>query len=250
MGQNANIFGYALNTVAAAGADFSVDNGVLTLTGVGSFPWDKVQTSVVKQVAVAADPRVTQLTFAAPAAAGQVYQVVIEQPQGTSSNRFPVTITVVSTNTSADTIAQAFKTAFDAEVTAGILFGTSSGANDVITISGTATYPMLRVVALSAGITVVVQGNGGNPAVNTGTQLLAEGVTDAVVGDTYTTFTFQNLTSTGLVTNDGVFRGIIYAINEGDGDATDLIDEMTAVLSGELSATSPVANPDLIGKLA
>lgn len=249
MGQNANIFGYALNTVAAAGADFSVDNGVLTLTGVGSFPWDKVQTSVVKQVAVAAVARTTELTFAAPAAAGQVYQVVIEQPLGSSSNRFPVTITVSSTNTSATTIAQAFKTAFDAQVAAGLLVGTSAGAADIITISGTTAFPMLRVVSVSAGITLNVTA-AGNPAVNTGAQLLSEGVTNAVVGDTYTTFTFQNLTPTGLVTNDGVFRGIIYAINEGDGDATDLIDEMTAVLSGELSATSPVANPDLIGKLA
>jgi hypothetical protein len=250
MGQNANTFGYALNAVAAAGADFAVSNGVITLTGVGSFPYDKVTTNIVKQIAVTADPRVTIVTFSAPSAVGQVYQVVIDQPLGTSSNRFPVTITVSATDTNADTIGQAFKTAFEAQVTAGLLAGTASGGAAAITITGTATFPMLRVVSTSAAIALNVT-TAGNPAVNLGSQLLAEGVTDAEPTAEYTTFTFQNLTSTGLVTNDGVFRGLIYAIDEADGDAATLIDQMTAVLGGGVSAASPdLANPELIGKLA
>lgn len=249
MGQNANIFGVALNTVAAAAADFSVSNGVVTLTGVGSFPYDKITTGIQKQVYVAAVARVTELAFAAPAAVGQVYQVVIDQPSGSAANRFPVTITVSSTNTSATTIAQAFKTAFEAEVTSGLLAGTATGSGDTITITGTAAKPMLRVVSVSAGITLNVTA-AGNPVVNIGSQLTSEGVVDALPTGEYTTFTFQNLTATGLVLNDGVFRGLIYAIDENAANASDLIDAMTAVLSGAVSATSPVANPELIGKLA
>lgn len=208
---NASYFGYALNTVQAGGFDFAVDNGVITLSGVGSFPWDKVQTQVKKQVYVAAVARVTVLTFTAPTAAGQEYNVSISQPQG-SNNVFPQLFSLVSTDTSATTIAQAFKAAFENAVENGILFGTASGAGAAITLTGTSAFPMLRVLGTSANVSVSVS-TGGNPAVNTGAQLIAQGIDTAVVGNNYTTFTFQNATPTGDIVEDGIARQLIYAVN-------------------------------------
>lgn len=246
---NASYFGYALNTVQAGGFDFNVDGGVLSLTGVGTFPWDKVQTQVRKQVYVAPVARVTELTFAAPAAAGEEYNVNMSQPQG-SNNVFPKLFSLAATNTNSTTIAQAFKAAFDNAVENGLLFGTSSGAANVITLTGDLDFPMLRVLGTSANITVVVS-VGGNPEVNSGAQLLAAGIETAVAANEYTTFTFQNATPTGDIVEDGIARQLVYAIDENASNASTLIDSMTAVLAGGVSAASPaLANPELIGKLS
>lgn len=246
---NASYFGYALNTVQAGGLDFAVDNGVITLTGVGSFPYDKIQTQIKKQIYVAAIARVTEITFSAPAAAGEEFNVTISQPQG-SNNVFPQLFSLKSTNTNATTIAQAFKAAFENAVDNGLLFGTASGSGAVITITGTSAFPMLRVLGTTANISLNVTA-AGNPAINTGTQLIAAGVEGAVATNNYTTFTFQNATPTGDIVEDGIARQLIYAVNEGDGNASTLINSMTAVLSGGVSAASPnLANPELIGKLS
>lgn len=245
---NASYFGYALNTVGAAAADFSVVDGVVTLTGVGSFPYDKIQTQIKKQIYVAAIARVTVITFSAPAAAGEEFNVTIAQPQG-NNNVFPQLFSLESTNTNATTIAQAFKSAFDTAVANGILFGTSSGGGAAITITGTLTFPMLRVLGTSANVSINPTVTG-NPAVNTGTQLIAAGVEGALAANNYTTFTFQNATPTGDIVEDGIARQLIYAVNEGDGNAAALITAMTNVLSGGLSNSPLVANPELIGKLS
>lgn len=246
---NASYFGYALNTVQAGAADFNVVDGVVTLTGVGSFPYDKIQTQIKKQIYVAAVARVTVITFSAPAAAGEEFNVTIAQPQG-NNNVFPQLFSLKSTNTNATTIAQAFKAAFENAVDNGILFGTASGAADAITITGTSAFPMLRVLGTSANVSISVSA-AGNPAVNTGTQLIAAGVEGAVATNNYTTFTFQNATPTGDIVEDGIARQLIYAVNEGDGNAATLINQITAVLSGGVSASSPnLANPELIGKLS
>lgn len=245
---NASYFGYALNTVGAAAADFSVVDGVVTLTGVGSFPYDKIQTQIKKQIYVAAVARVTVITFSAPAAAGEEFNVTISQPQG-SNNVFPQLFSLKSTNTSATTIAQAFKTAFETAVSNGLLFGTASGAADAITITGTTAFPMLRVLGTTANISLNVTA-AGNPAINTGAQLIAAGVEGAVATNNYTTFTFQNATPTGDIVEDGIARQLIYAVNEGDANAAALITAMTNVLSGGLSNSPLVANPELIGKLS
>ncbi len=246
---NASYFGYALNTVQAGAADFSVVDGVVTLTGVGSFPYDKIQTQIKKQIYVAAVARVTVITFSAPAAAGEEFNVTISQPQG-SNNVFPQLFSLKSTNTSATTIAQAFKTAFETAVSNGLLFGTASGAADAITITGTTAFPMLRVLGTTANISLNVTPTG-NPAINTGAQLIAAGVEGAVATNNYTTFTFQNATPTGDIVEDGIARQLIYAVDEAASNASTLINQITAVLSGGVSASSPnLANPELIGKLS
>jgi len=248
MGQNASFYGYALNIVQAGGLDFAVQNGIITLNGVGSFPYDKIQAQIIKQVYVAPVKRNTTLTFSAPAAVGEEFTVVIEQPTG-GSGVFPISITVSATDTSATTIAQAFKTELNGFFTSGQLSGTASGAAAAITIEGTDDYPMLRVVGASAKVAVAVNA-AGNPEVNGGAQLIDAGVEGAVAGEEYTTFTFQNLTPTGMIDNDGVFRGLVYAIDENASNASDLINSMSAVLAGGVSAASPsVANVELIGKL-
>jgi len=248
MGQNASYYGYALGTVQAGGHDFAIDGGVISLTGVGSFPYDNIQTQIVKQVYVAPVARVTVLTFSAPAAIGEDYNVVIAQPT-TGGNTFPQTFSLGSTDTSATTIAQAFKTAFENAVANGLLFGTASGAADAITLTGTTDFPMLRVLAASAKVAISVS-TAGNPAVNTGAQLIAAGIDTAVVGEEYTTFTFQNITPTGDIQEDGIFRQLVYAVEEGASNASTLIDQMSAVFAGGVSAASPEANAELIGKLA
>jgi hypothetical protein len=245
---NASYFGYALNTVGAAAADFSVVDGVVTLTGVGSFPYDKIQTQIKKQIYVAPIARATVITFSAPAAAGEEFNVTISQPQG-SNNVFPQLFSLKSTNTNATTIAQAFKAAFENAVNNGVLFGTASGAADAITITGTTAFPMLRVLGTTANISLSVTA-AGNPAINTGAQLISAGVEGAVATNNYTTFTFQNATPTGDIVEDGIARQLIYAVNEGDGNAAALVTAMTNVLSGGLSNSPLVANPELIGKLS
>jgi hypothetical protein len=249
MGQNASTFGYALNTVAAI-EDFIADGGLIYLKGVGTFPWDHTQTRVAKSVYVAAVGRSTTLTFTAPTAIGEEYNIFIQQAGVGGGAGSTQVITVIATNTSATTIAQAFKSAFDGLVSNGILYGTSSGGADAITIVGTSAYPMLVVTGKSSTIALAVNVVG-NPEQNSGAQLLEMGVENAVVGTNYTVFTFQNVSTSGLVVvGDDTFRGLIYAVSESATNASGFIAGMTAVLSGGVSAASPnLANPDLIGKL-
>ena len=112
--QSTTSFGFALNSVAAAGADFAAADGLVTFTGLGSFVYENIQVGVGIQAYVAPVGRVQTLTCAAPAAVGEVYTVNIEQPQP-GGGTFRETIYVSSvTGSTANTMAAALDAAIDA----------------------------------------------------------------------------------------------------------------------------------------
>lgn len=241
MGQVSSYTGIALNTVQASAADLSAVKGIVTLTGIGSFAWDNVKTSIFKKVYVAPVARVTTLKFPTPAV-GDEFTVQLNQVVDgvTVVNK---TVSVVATTTSANDVAAACNSALQGLITAGIIKGSTSVSTDTITLSGTTSNPMLRVVGATTGITVTAT-TAGSAEVNGGDMLIKENVMGAISGKEYTTFSFS-------IEDSGVTRKIVYAIDQDASNASDLIAAMTAVLGGGQSATSPnVANVNLVGKIA
>lgn len=248
MGQSISQFGYALNTLGGAGEDFNVNGGQVFFAGIGWIPWEQIITPITKTAYVAAVLRTTTLTFSAPAATGENFQVSLKQPQGGSAPQL-VQAPVTATTTNATTTAQSWGTAFDGYVTTGVLFGTRSGGAAVITISGTAAYPLLMATGSTSNIAIVTT-VAGSAEVNLGASLLLAGIDTAVATTHYTTYTIQLQTQTGQVENTGVYRDVIFAISESASGASTLIAQIDAVLGGGVSQGSPaLANPELIGKL-
>lgn len=255
MGQATKYFGYALNSVAAAGADAVLDNGILTLTGVGQIPYQKIQNGpgVDKQIYVAPVARVSQLTITAPPAVGTNYQVNFSQPQpdgGVSNQIIAVTSLVGGT---ASSITAGLKSAFDALVLGGVLFGTaviSGSSSEIITFTAGITAPMLRVTGITSTVITLSVTAAGNPAINTGAQLIAQNVVGALAANNYTTYTIPYTGSNGGSTgSEGPNSQLVYAINEGDTNAAALITKLDNLLSGSLPSSPGIANPEAFGNL-
>lgn len=250
MKQSLGIYGYALNTVAAAGADIDLTGGLVTFTGVNdAFALNTIFESVVIQPYVAAIARVQTATFTAPAAVGEAYTIQIEQPQANGGVfRQGVTVTSI-VGSSANSMAAAMNTAINGVISSGQLSGTSSVSSAVVTTTGTATAPMFRLVSASSNIALVVS-TAGNPVINSGAQLLANypQITGLVPTNNYTTISFAYKYQGAAINNESGTNTFIYAINQGDADYTDLVTKATEIFGG-LVPGDTVANPEAISLL-
>jgi hypothetical protein len=244
--QSTTSFGFALNSVAAAGADVAAADGLITFTGLGSFVYENIQVGVGIQAYVAPVGRVQTLTCAAPAAVGEVYTVNIEQPQP-GGGTFRETIYVSSvTGSTANTMAAALDAAIDAYILSGQLLGTAAVAAAVVTTTGATTAPMLRIVGASANITVATT-TAGTVGVNTVSQMTALNIENYLATNNYTTVSFQYNSFGASINNEATTGTYIYAINEGDADAADLVTKVTELFNG-LNPGAATANPNLISK--
>jgi hypothetical protein len=244
--QSTTSFGFALNSVAASGADFAAADGLVTFTGLGSFVYENIQIGVGIQAYVAPVGRVQTLTCAAPGAVGETYSVNIEQPQP-GGGTFRETIFVTSvTGSSANSMAASLNSAINAYITAGQLLGTSTVSSAVVTTTGATTAPMLRITGSTANITVAATTDG-TVGVNTVSQMTALNIENYVSTNNYTTVEFQYNTFGASINNEATTGTYIYAINEGDADAAALITKITEVFNG-LNPGALTANPNLISK--
>jgi len=244
--QSTTSFGFALNSVAAAGADVAAADGLITFTGLGSFVYENIQVGVTIQARVAPVGRVQTLTCATPAAVGEVYSVNIEQPQpGGGTFRETIFVTSVTGSTST-TVAASLDAAIDAYILSGQLLGTSAAAAAVVTTTGATTAPMLRITGSTANITVAVT-TAGTVGVNTVSQMTALNIENYVSTNNYTTVEFQYNAFGASINNEATTGTYIYAINEGDADATDLVTKITELFNG-LNPGALTANPNLISK--
>jgi len=247
MAQSVNQTAYALNSVAAAGADVALDAGILTFTGGFSFIYDDILTDSVNiQAAVAGVGRVQTATCAAPAAVGEQYYVTIQQFQA-NGGVFDETIFVTSvTGDTATTIATKLTAAINGYISSGLLLGTATSALGVITTTGATGSPMLRLVNASANITLAVS-TAGTPPVNNNVQLTALNATNYVSTNTYTVVQFQYATDVNTINGDKGVSTFFYLINEGDADATDLVTKITEIFEGLIPGGTD-ANPEVIAK--
>jgi hypothetical protein len=253
MGQFTNSEGYALNTVAALGADISTTNdGRIILTGGFEFKYSdikKSQRNVVITRYIAPVARVTELTFTGPAAVGTSYIINLEQvfPGGGYTQLSPIVFNSVAGDTNA-TVAQRAKDVIDGLITAGRILGTTGIASNVLTLTGTTAAPMLRVVSVSGNISPNVT-TGGNPAVNTGAQLAAYDLENLVLTNNYATITIPVASNNLAATEDGTFYEFIYAANEGSANIASFISKATDIFSGYIGNDSPNLNPGFLSLL-
>jgi len=250
MGQSTGTFGYALNSVAALGADIALTGGIVTFTGVQTgFQFDSIQSPVLIQAYVAPVGRVQTATFTAPAAVGEAYTIQVEQVQADGGIfRQGVTITSVVGSTTT-TLAFAMDAALEGMISAGQIAGTSVAALAVVTTTGATTAPMLRLVSSSANIAIGVT-TAGTVGVNSGTQLAEQfpATSDLVVTNNYTTIRFNYSNDGMAINNEGGTTTFVYAINEGDGDAAALVTKATEIFGG-LTPGALTANPQAISIL-
>lgn len=248
MGQSTGTFGYALNSVAASGADFAAANGLVTFTGVNSFVYDNIFLPVTIQAYVAPVARVQTATFSAPAAVGESYTIQIYQPQA-DGGVFQQGITVVSvTGSTATTMAAAMATAINGYISANQISGTATSSGAVLTTTGTAAAPFFMLVAASANIALAVS-TAGTVGVNSGVQLLNQypSTTNLVATNNYTTVIFKYANEGAPINNESGTTTFVYAINEGDADYSALVTKITEVFGG-LVPGGTTANPELIAK--
>lgn len=247
MAQSTNSIAFALNSVAAAGADAVLDAGILTLTGGFSFPYDNIDTGSVRiQAAVAGVARSSTLTCAAPLAIGEQYSVTIQQYQP-SGAVFEETIFVTSVlGSTANSIAAALSSAINGYISSGLLLGTASPALAVVTVAGTTAAPMLRIVNVSSNITLAV-GTAGTVPVNSAAQLALLDATNFVSTNTYTVVQFDYKTEVNTINGDKGTSTFYYLINQGDADATDLVTKITEIFQGLIPGGTD-ANPEAIAK--
>ena len=226
MGQFTNSEGYALNTVAALGADISTTNdGRIILTGGFEFKYSdivKSQRKVVITRYVAPVARVTELTFTAPVAVGEAYIINIEQVlSGGFTQESQIIFNSVSGDTNA-TVATKAKAVLDGLISAGTVLGTTGIASNVLTVTATTAAPMLRIVSASGNIAINAT-TAGNPAVNTGAQLAAFNLENLVSTNNYATISIPLASNNLAATEDGTFYEFIYAANEGSANIESFI---------------------------
>jgi len=248
MAQSTNQFAYALNSVAASGADATLDAGIFSLTGGFSFPYVNINIPSVKiTAAVTGVARVTTLTFSAPAAVGEQYEIFLSQFQGdgaVSNQSIFLTSVVGSTAT---TMATQAESALAALISGGLIDGTVSRASAVVTINGTVGSPMLRVVGNSSNIAISATTAGTVP-VNNNTQLSQLNATNYVSTNTYTVLQFDYQTDVNTVNSDQSTSTFYYLINAGDADAAALVTKLTEIFSGIIPGGT-AANPEAIAKI-
>lgn len=250
MKQSLGIYGYALNTVAASGADIAVSGGLVSFTGVNTeFVLNDIFQSVVVQAYVAPVARVSTLTTSAPAAVGEAYTVNFRQPLAGGGVATP-TITVLSiTGSTANTMAAALNTAINGFIDAALLEGTSTVASAVVTTTGATTAPMLEITSVSSNVALVVS-TAGNPVINSGTQLSANypNITNLVTTNNYTTVSFAYKYQGDAINNESGTNQFIYAVNEGDADYSAFVTKANQIFGGIIPGGT-AANPENISLL-
>jgi hypothetical protein len=239
---------YALNTVAASGADASLDAGILSLTGGFTFPYNNIDIGSVKiTAAVTGVARVTTLTFTAPSAVGEQYEIFLSQFEGNGAvANQSIYLTSVVGSTAASMATQA-ESALSALISGGLIEGTVSRSSAVVTLNGTVGSPMLRVVGSSSNIALSATTAGTVP-VNNNTQLSTLDAKNYVSTNTYTVLQFNYQTDVNTINSDESTSTFYYLINEGDADAADLVTKLTEIFQGIIPGGT-AANPEAIAKI-
>jgi hypothetical protein len=249
MGQMTGVFGYALNTIAASGADVASADGKISFTPADKWSFiynDIIIGSATIQAYVAPVGRITTLLHIIPAAVGELYSVNIEQPQADGSVLKQQISVVSATGDTAALMAAKMNTAINAYITAGIIAGTSSVSTATVTTTGLTTAPMLRIVSATTNITVTAT-TAGTVEVNSGTQLYRDfpGIVNLVTTNNYSTARFKIKNYGEAVNNEGGTTWFIYAMNEGDADYAALVTKIGEYFNG-FNAGAVTANPALI----
>lgn len=249
MGQFTNSEGYALNTVAALGADIDTTvGGDIVLTGGFTFKISdivKSQRKVRIVPYVAAVARVTTLTFTAPAAVGESYLISYEQPQADGGvQKGVIAFASVAGDTNA-TVAQRAKDIVDGYIAAGVIAATTGISTNVLTVRATAAAPMLRFVSATANVALLAT-TSGNPAAGTAAQLAALNIEGLVSTNNYNVYYIPVASKNLSATEDGTYFEFIYCVNAGSANAASFTSKAADIFAGYIGNDSPNLNPHMI----
>lgn len=255
MGQSSNFFGYALNTLQAAGADIAAADGNIILTGINPIPYDDILASQrkVKIIPyVAGTARDTDIDFlAAPTASDATVRFSYEQVIDNTGEVLTgdIIITAKAGETDAVVAAKA-KAVIDGLIASGQMLATTSLATAKLTVIATAAGKMLRFLAPSAGVSFDVQ-VAGAPTVGAGAQLVNFYVIENLLTtNNYTQIVIPFKGVSEAATEGGSFNEIRYAVNVDNEDYADFLTKATEIFSGLAPGESPpVANPELLAVL-
>lgn len=257
MGQSSKFLGYALNAVAAAGADIEAANGEIILTGFGNIRYNDIQRSQRKVKIIpfsAGVSRVTDLTTAVAAASanGLTYRVSYEQVVDATGEvkRGDIIITSLPAGETNAAMATKLKAAVDALIANGDILGTAGAITTAtFTVTAAATARILRFFAPNAGISISV-GTAGSPAVGLGSQLAQYNIQNLVTSNNYAQIVIPFADKDDASTVDGSYNTLIYALNNADADTADFLTKAQALFDGIIPGSSPAAaNPELISVL-
>jgi hypothetical protein len=204
MALNLNEKVFVLPTLQAAGADVSLANGSLAITGAEPIPVRNIQTAQL----VSTTPGVGNLntiTLTTTIAANTTYSGVIQQVIPGYTYNFPFTYTTGATAPSAATFYTALLAIFQAGITSGAILGTAGGGTTEVTFLCSPLAPVAAFVLnnLSVSTAATTLTAAGSSATNAAPRVLTAGAVHGLtVGKLYS-ITFSGVTGAGLANLEG-----------------------------------------------
>ena len=198
MALNLNEKVFVLPTLQAAGADVSLANGSLAITGAEPIPVRNIQTAQL----VSTTPGVGNLntiTLTTTIAANTTYSGVIQQVTPGYTYNFPFTYTTGAVAPSAATFYTALLAIFQAGITSGAILGTAGGGTTDVTFLCSPLAPVAAFVLnnLSVSTAATTLTAAGSSATNAAPRVLTAGAVHGLtVGKLYS-ITFSGVTGAG-----------------------------------------------------
>ena len=168
-----------LNTIAAAAADLTVVGGVIGIDDY-SFPWKKM-FSAEKQLSVA-EVASTPTATVVGSVAGTEYFFYISQWIGGTLEQHRISVIAGATATATAALFVAQINAIASSGGGSRLKATAANVAGVVTVTSTAGFPLMTLSNSSSTVVALVA-VGGTAAVNSGANLLLEGIKDSFDGD-------------------------------------------------------------------
>jgi hypothetical protein len=211
MALNLNEKVFVLPTIQAAGADVSLANGSLAITGAEPIPVRNIQTAQL----VSTTPGVGNLntiTLTTTIAANTTYSGVIQQVTPGYTYNFPFTYTTGAVAPSAATFYTALLAIFQAGITSGAILGTAGGGTTEVTFLCSPLAPVaafvLNNLSVSTAATVLVAA--GSACTNAAPRVLSTAAAHGLtIGGIYS-ISFSGVSSTGAANlNSRTLYGIV-----------------------------------------
>ena len=211
MALNLNEKVFVLPTIQAAGADVSLANGSLAITGAEPIPVRNIQTAQL----VSTTPGVGNLntiTLTTTIAANTTYSGVIQQVIPGYTYNFPFTYTTGAVAPSAATFYTALLAIFQAGITSGAILGTAGGGTTEVTFLCSPLAPVaafvLNNLSVSTAATVLVAA--GSACTNAAPRVLSTAAAHGLtIGGIYS-ISFSGVSSTGAANlNSRTLYGIV-----------------------------------------
>jgi len=204
MALNLNEKVFVLPTIQASGADVSLANGSLVITGAEPIPVRNIQTAQLVSTTPGVGD-VNTITLTTTIAANTTYSGVVQQVIRGYTYNFPFTYTTGAVAPAAATFYAALLAIFQAGTASGAILGTATGGstNVVFTCSPLAPVAAFSLSNLSVSTAATTLTAAGSSCTNAAPRVLTAGAAHGLTLGKLYSITFSGVTGAGLDNLEG-----------------------------------------------